>query len=243
MSPRMQLKPLPASLPPARREFTEVVRTLLYDTGGTFRSVADQVLSCRSALHRLAWGQVQNPNRSTVLALRRLAECKKPVGTVTEEDLQRLLQRVLDENKRTVAGPAAITAAQTDSEAPAATAAGTGAPSVAPVPTSDGDRRNGVALDAPWPVDELALHLDSGRYEHAVGMLDYAGTKAPAEEAAAAIKACRGRGLTEARETLLRKVGARSERIVFAVVSHLIHVGDVMDAQELARIRSYAQDV
>jgi hypothetical protein len=149
----------------------------------------------------------------TVLALRRLAERKNPAGTVTEEELQSLLQRALDEDMPTAAGPAA-----------------------------DGDRRNGLAVDVLWPVDELALHLDSGRYEHAVGMLDYAGGKAPAVESAAAIQACRGRGLTEATDTLLRMVGSRHEKIVFEVVGHLLDVGDVADARALTQIRCGVED-
>ncbi|MEV4105594.1 hypothetical protein AB0J42_35580 [Nonomuraea sp. NPDC049649] len=238
----MQFKPLPDSLPPARRKFTEMMRTLLSATGGTLRSVAvaDGVLSSSSALQRLASGQVKNPSKELIFALRKHAEDNNAVGLVTEEELLCLLQQVWDESRQIAAGPAVITVTHPDDEAPAVPAAETGARSVAPVPASDGDRRNGLVPGTPWPVDELVLHLDSGRYEHALGMLDYAGTKAPAEEAAAAIKACRSRDLTEAREILLRKVGARSEKIVFEVINHLIHVGDVMDAQELARMRSCA---
>lgn len=242
MPPRARRKPLPASLSPARREFAQAVRTLLDDTGASLRSVERQIHCSRSALDRLAWGKVQVPDLQTVLDLRQLAERKNPAGTVTGEELQRLLQRVSDEDKRAAAGPAADGVAHADDAAPAAPAAGTGSTDGAPVPAADGDRRNSFAADALWPVDELALHLDSGRYEHAVGMLDYAGGKASAVESAAAIKACRGRGLAEATDALLRKVGSRPEEIVFAVVGHLIDAGDVADARALTQIRCSVQD-
>ncbi|PZG07098.1 hypothetical protein C1J01_41445 [Nonomuraea aridisoli] len=208
------------------------------DMGGSFRSIACQIHCSRSALNRLASGQVQNPDRKTIHKLRRLAEHKNPAGTITEEELQRLLQRVFDEDTHTATEPAADTVAQANGRAPAAPAAWTGAPFVAPVQGADGDRRNGLRAEPLWPVDELVVHLDSGRYEHAVGMLDYAGGKAPAKESAAAIQACRGRGLTEATDTLLRKVGGRPEEIVFTVIRHLIDAGNAADARALAQIRS-----
>ncbi|MFG1617996.1 hypothetical protein ACGFI3_35035 [Nonomuraea wenchangensis] len=160
---------------------------------------------------------------------------------MTEEELQRLLQRVLDEGMHTAAEPAVDTVADADGAVPAATAAGTGATAVAPVPAANGDRRNGLMQAVQWPIDELVQHLNHGRYEHAVGMLDYAGGKAPAMEAAAAIQACRSRGLTEATDTLLRAAGSRPEKIVFAVVSHLIDLGNVEDAGTLARMRGSVQ--
>jgi len=240
--PRGRMKPLPSSLLPAQREFAQVVRTLLHDTGGSLRSIEKQIHSSRSVLHRLASGQVQHPDLKTVFKLRRLAEHKKPVGTVTEKHLRNLMQRVSDESVCAAAGPARDAVACADDGASAATATGIGTPAVAPVPAADGDRRNGATTDVLWPVDELALHLDSGRYEHAVGMLDYAGGKAPAVEAAAAIQACRGRGLTEATDTLLRKVGSRPEKVVLAVVGHLMDLGNVPDARAVARIRCSTQD-
>ncbi|MEV4391211.1 hypothetical protein [Nonomuraea sp. NPDC049607] len=242
MPPRGRRKPLSTSLSPARRELAQAVRILLHDTGGSLRSVGFQIHRSRSALDRLASGQVQNPDTQMVLALRQLAERKNPAGTVTEEELRRLLQRVLDEGIFTAAGPAADIVAHADGGTSAATAARTGALSVAPVPAADGNRRNGSTAEALWPVDELVLHLDHGRYEHAVGMLNYAGGKAPAVEAAAAIQACRARGLTEATDTLLRAVGSRSEGIVLAVVSHLIEFGNIPDAGALSRMRCSVQD-
>ncbi|MFB4271210.1 hypothetical protein [Nonomuraea sp. GTA35] len=206
------------------------------------RSIERQIHRSRSALERLASGKVQNPDPQTIHDLRQLAERKKLAGTVPKEELQRLLQRVSDEDQRPATGPAADTVAHVNGGTPAAPVAGTGAPSVAPVPAARGDRRNGSAANVLWPVDELKLHLDSGRYEHAVGMLDYAGGKAPAVESAAAIQACRGQGLTEATNTLLRAVGSRPEKFVFAVVGHLIDVGNVTDARALAQIRGGFQD-
>lgn len=232
-----QMKPLSASLPPARRELAQAVRSWLQNTRLSLRSVRSKVLSSRSALSRLAAGQVRNPNWDVVFKLRRLAEDKNPIGTLSEKELRRLLQRVAEEGQDIAAGPAVDTVAHVGGEATAASTAGTGASLVAPVSAIDGDRRNSSMAGALWPVDELMLHLDSGRYEHAVGMLDHAGGKAPAIEAAAAIQACRDQGLTEATNTLLRAVGRRPEKIVFEVLTHLIDIGDVTDAGALARIR------
>ncbi|WP_327074499.1 hypothetical protein OG196_32170 [Kitasatospora purpeofusca] len=235
------MKALPPSIPPARRELAQAVRTLLGAAGGSLRSVAGQIHSSRSVLNRLASGKVLFPDADTVLKLHRLAECKANAGVVAVADLERLVQRVSDEyesaaaetGSAAVAGPAADTVASTRGGAPAALAGGTGVTSAAPVPPAGGDRRNGSAADLQWPVDELALHLDSGRYEHAVGMLDYAGDEAPAVESAAAIQACRSWDLAEAADTLLRKVGNRPEGVVLAVVGHLMDAGNLADARAL----------
>lgn len=240
MPPRGQMKALSTSLPPARRELAQVVRTLLHGMDESLRSVGRQIHSSRSALNRLASGKFLTPDAETVLELQGLAERKERAGAVTVSYLERLLQCVRDEYESTAAaaGPAADIVPCTRGGAPAALAAGTGAPSVTPVPAAEGDRRNGSVADPQWPVDELMLHMDSGRYEHAVGMLDYAGDEAPAVESAAAIQACRSRGLTEATDALLRKVGSRPEKVVFAVVVHLIDVGNVTDSRALAALRS-----
>ncbi|WP_326634658.1 hypothetical protein OIE67_52400 [Nonomuraea fuscirosea] len=172
----------------------------------------------------------------TVLGLRKLAECKNPAGTKSEEDLRCLLQRAQDEDE-----------VQTDAEEPAdlpahavrrfPPAPGTGAPHVAPVPAAEGDRRNDLTADVLWPIDEFVGHLDSGRYEHVVAMLDFAGGQAPAIEAAAAIRECSSRGLTEATDTLLRKVASRPGDFVLAVVGHLMDAGNFPEARTLAQIR------
>ncbi|MEU8513398.1 hypothetical protein AB0C76_17670 [Kitasatospora sp. NPDC048722] len=235
------MKALPPSVSPARRELAQAVRTLLSATGGSLRSVADQIHSSRSALNRLASGKVLFPDADTVIELHRLAEHKDRAGVLALADLKCLVQRVSDEyeaaaagtSSAEVAGPAADTVASTRGGAPAALAGGTGVTSAAPVPPAEGDRRNGSAAELQWPVEELALHLDSGRYEHAVGMLDYAGDEAPAVESAAAIQRCRSRGLTEAVDTLLRKVGSRPDGFVLAVVGYLMDAGSHADARAL----------
>ncbi|WP_030055261.1 MULTISPECIES: hypothetical protein [Streptomyces] len=235
------MKALPASIPPARRELAQAVRTLLGATGGSLRSVAGQIHSSRSVLNRLASGKFLFPDADTVLKLHRLAEYKDRTGVLALADLKRLIQCALDEcataadsdGSAAAARPAEATVAMLRGGATAALAGGTGVPFTAPVPPAEGDRRSGSAADQQWPVDELALHLDSGRYEHAVGMLDYAGDEAPAMESAAAIQACRSRGLTEAADTLLRKVGSRPEKVVLAVVGHLMDADNLADARAL----------
>ncbi|MFD0405395.1 hypothetical protein, partial [Kitasatospora sp. NPDC127116] len=117
---------------------------------------------------------------------------------------------------------------------------GTGGRAAAGPPAGEGDRRIERAAGLQWPVDELVLHLDSGRYEHAVGMLDYAGDEAPAAESAAAIQTCRSRGLTEVADALLRKVGSRPDRFVLDVVGHLMDVGSHADARALIGCSAHA---
>jgi hypothetical protein len=235
--PRGQMKPLPTSLLPARRELAPAVRALLRETGGSLRGVAGQINSSRSVLSRLASGQSLTPDEDIILKLHELAERKGRAKTMAKSELQHLLLRVRDEPATAAARPAADTVARMHVGAPAAPAVGTGAPFVAPVPTAERDRRNGpTAVKPPWPVDELMLHLTNGRYEHAIGMLDYAGDEAPAVESAAAIQACRNRGLTEATETLLRKVGSRPGDVVLEVIGHLIDADHVTDARALTPV-------
>lgn len=242
MPPRGQMKPLPTSLPPARRELAQAVRTLLRETGWSLRDVADQIHSSRSVLCRLASGKFLTPDENTVLKLHQLSERKGRAKTMAMSDLQHLLRRVRDEPATAAVRPTADTVARMHGGEPAAPAVGTGAPFIAPVPTAEGDRRNGsAAVEPPWPVDELMLHLANGRYEHAIGMLDYAGDEAPAVESAAAIQACRSRGLTEAAETLLRKVGSRPGNVVLAVIGHLIDANNVTDARALTLVPCSAQ--
>lgn len=237
MPPRGQMKALPASLPPARRELAQAVRALLHDAGGSLRNVAPQIHSSRSVLHRLAWGKFYIPDADAVVRLHRFAAGKNRGASVALSDLRHLLQRVQVESAAAAEKPAADTVAGTHGGLPAALTAGTGAPFVTPVPAFGGDRRQGLAADQPWPIDELALHMESGRYEHAVGMLDYAGGAAPAVESAAAIQACRARGLTEAADALLQRLRNRPEHDAFAVIRHLIDAGNVADARALAEIR------
>lgn len=198
------------------------------------RSVAPRIQSSRSALSRLLLGQVQSPDMRTVLELRKLAERRNPAGTVSEEDLRRLLQRAQDEDQADAEEPADLPAhaARRSLSVP-----GTGAPHVAPVHAAEGDRRNDSTADALWPIDEFVGHLDNGRYEHIVAMLDYAGGKAPAIEAAAAIRGCSSRGLNEATDTLLRKVASRPGDFVLAVVGHLMDAGNFPEARTLAQMR------
>jgi hypothetical protein len=236
MPPRARRKPLPASLSPARRELAEAVRTLLDDAGGSLRSVANQIHSSRSALGRLAAGQVGYPDKKTVLNLLRLAARKNPAVTMTEEELERLVQQVWDEDPH-VARPAGALADG------GTTTAGPGTPHVAPVLVGGGDRRNCLTAYVRWPIEELAKHVDNARYEHAMGMLDYAGGRAPAKEAADAIQACRDWGLAEAVDTLLRMVGRRPGTQVLAVVGHLMDVGNIADARALLRITGDLQEV
>lgn len=235
------MKALPPSLPPTQRALAQAVRTLLHATGGSLRSVACQIHSSRSVLNRLAAGEFLFPDAETVFKLHRLAEHKARTGVVAIGDLQSLLQRLsaeresaaADNGSAEAAGPAADIVASTRGGAPAPLVDGTGVSSAAPVTRTEGDRRNGSVADLQWPVDELALHLDSGRYEHAVGMLAYAGDEAPAVESAAAIQACRSRGLTEAADALLRKVGSRPKGVVLAVVGHLMDADNLADARAL----------
>ncbi|MER5352066.1 hypothetical protein ABT093_17270 [Kitasatospora sp. NPDC002551] len=243
------MKALPLTIPPARRELAQAVRTLLDATGGSLRGVAGQIHSSRSALHRLASGSFLFPDADTVLKLQRLAEHKAGAEVVAVDDLRSLLQRASGRHE-----PVSAASSQAAADRPAADAldgtrrgtlaaleGGTGAPPVAPVPPVEGDRRNGQIADLHWPVDELALHLDSGRYEHAIGMLEYAGGEAPAVESAAAIQACRSRGLTEAVDTLLRKVVSRPDGVVLAVVGHLMDSGSHADARALISCSTHAQ--
>ncbi|MFB6889240.1 hypothetical protein ACFCX4_08000 [Kitasatospora sp. NPDC056327] len=217
------------------------MRTLLGATGGSLRSAAGQIHSSRSVLNRLASGKVMHPDTDTVLKLHRLAERRSTAGVVALAELKRLMQRVSEEYETAADGsgpatavkPAADTADSMRGGAVTALAGGTGAAAAAPVPPAEGDRRRGSAADLHWPVDELLLHLDSGRFEHAVGMLDHAGDEAAAAESAAAIHACRSRGLSEAAEALLRKVGSRPEAVVLTVVGHLLDAGNPADARAL----------
>ncbi|MBV2152022.1 hypothetical protein [Kitasatospora sp. SUK 42] len=212
---------------------------MLRAIGGTLRSVAGQIHSSRSALYRLASGKVLFPDTDAVLKLHRLAQRRTGVEVVPESDLRALLQRVLDEGEHAAAADNSIAEADRPALEEAtgmgggAQEGGTGAPAVAPVPPAEGDRRNERATGLQWPVDELVLHLDSGRYEHVVGMLDYAGDEAPALESAAAIQTCRSRGLAEVVDVLLRKVGGRPDRFVLDVVGHLMDAGGHADAREL----------
>ncbi|MGW7447627.1 hypothetical protein [Kitasatospora sp. NPDC054795] len=239
------MKALPSSVPPARRELAGAVRAMLRATGGSLRGVAGQIHSSRSVLNRLALGKVLFPDTDTVLKLHRLAKSKGGVEVMTEDDLRALLQRVSDECESAFATDnisAAVNrpAAEDVDEMRGALEGGTGAPFDAPVPLAEGDRRIERAAGLQWPVDELVLHLDSGRYEHAVGMLDYAGDEAPAVESAAAIQTCRSRGLTEVADALLRKVGSRPDRFVLDVVGHLMDVGSHADARALIGCSAHA---
>lgn len=238
MPSRGQMKPLPTSLPPARRELAQTVRALLRETGGSLRGVSRHVHSSRSALSRLASGKFRTLDEETVFRLHQHAERKGRAQIMPMSDLQHLLERVNVESATEADMPAACTVGRMHDGEPAASAVGTtGALFVAPVPIAEWDRRNGsAAVEPSWPIDELMLHLANGRYEHAIGMLDYAGDEAPAIESASAIQACRSRGLTEAAETLLRKVGSRPKDVVLTVIGHLIDAGDVTDAQALTRV-------
>lgn len=243
MPSRGQMKPLPSSLPPARRELAQAVRTLLRETGGSLRRVAVQIHSSQSVLYRLESGRFVIPDEKVILDLHRLAERKGRGRTMAVSELRHLLRRVRDESAAAAARPAADTVARIHRGEPAAPIAGTGAPCVAPVPTQSGDRRNSSAAVGPqWPVDELIRHLANSRYEHAIGMLDHAGDEAPAVESAAAIQACRNRGLADATETLLRKVRSRPGDVVLAVIRHLMDADDFKDARALTLIPRSTQE-
>ncbi|MFD0904580.1 hypothetical protein [Actinomadura sediminis] len=176
------------------------------------------------------------PDEGTVRKLHLIAASKQPARTMPLGDLERLLQRVSDESDAVVPGPTTGIVAGARGEASAPLALRTGASPGAPVPGAMGDRRNRSMSDPYWPVDELRLHLESGRYEHAIGMLDYAGDEAPAVESAAAIQACRSQGLTEATDALLRKVGRRPEKFILAVVGYLLDAENTTDARALTLI-------
>ncbi|MFC5182265.1 hypothetical protein [Actinomadura harenae] len=205
-------------------------------TGRTYRDIARLIHSSRASLQRLASGKTRFVDRETVLKVHELAEQLSGPQSITKAYLQDLLQRVHEEALAAAAKPASEAAEDLQGEGPAAPVAGTGIPRGAPVPVPGWDRRNDSELDLGWPVDELAVHLDNDRFEHAMGMLDYAGGEAPAVESAAAIQACRTRGFGEAAETLLRKVRSRPADDVLRVIGHLISVGDYLDAQALTPV-------
>lgn len=250
MPRRARFSDLPTDLPDERAQMALAVRTMIEETGLPYRSIerelrhkaesagylrSDGYLT-RSVLSCLANGQRKRAPRARPLrGLHELAveNSTSPEAVLAWTELEALLLSFAALRTEAAIGLAACVACGTACVACKAAAlpgklgsqfkpAGIASPLVAPVPPSEGDRRNRLDYDIAWPAArDLAGYILVDDLERANGLIRHVSIEAPPAETADAVAACRDLELHEATDAIIRYAGQRPDRDVLEIVRSL----------------------
>lgn len=175
----------------------------------------------KSALEELVKGRRKHPPRES--ELRELYDFAHG-GHGSREGWEELLFKTIRSVRDQVCPACGTAAAPTKECAGAKPAENVAviAPGGAPVPISEGDRRNEIKLEMAWPsiaevvwspVIELSEYVSAGKLENANGLMRHVGIEADPLETADAIVACRQVDMSDAADTIIGHAGNRKELV------------------------------
>ncbi|GAA5084496.1 hypothetical protein GCM10023319_29550 [Nocardia iowensis] len=226
-------------LSPAWRDLAEAVRVLIRQTGRSLRAIESAIREKLDELRKEAradeyklrlkygyltksvlwdWAHGNRKRAPKIVQLKELhnlalASAGAADEVISWDDLERLWHNVATK-------PAEI--------APASEA------TVAPVPRSEGDRRNIAILEIAWrPAKDLATYISVGNLERANGLIRHVGSEADPAETADAVISCRDLGMPEATRAIIDYAGNRPERDVLHILHSLKQRGRRADADAL----------